>query len=74
MELGSTNTEIQTCVILFKTGYHSSALKTAKIYARACELQRGDPRRLAFLEAAEDKVTLQFFTDTLMRHCRFTTQ
>ena len=45
-----------------------------EIYARACELPRDDPRRRAFLGAAEDRVSLQFFTGTPMRHCRFTTQ
>ena len=44
-----------------------------EIYARACELPREDPRRLVFLGAAEDRVSLQFFTGTPMRHCRFTT-
>ena len=44
------------------------------IHARACELPRDDPRRRAFLGAAEDKVSLQLFTGTPTRHCRFTTR
>ena len=44
------------------------------IYSSACELSRDDPRRRAFLGAAEDKVSLQFFTSTPMRHYRFTAQ
>ena len=45
-----------------------------EIHARACELPLDDPRRRIFLGAAEDKVSLQFFTGTPMRHCHFTTQ
>ena len=45
-----------------------------EIYARACELSRDDPRRRAFLGAAEDKVSLQFFTGTPMPRCRYTAQ
>ena len=35
-----------------------------EIHARACKLSRHDPRRRAFLMAAEGKVSLQFFTGT----------
>ena len=43
-----------------------------EIYARACEVSRGDPRRRAFLGAAEGKASLRFLTGTPMLHCRFT--
>ena len=45
-----------------------------KIYARACALSRDDPRRRDFLGAAEDKVSLRFFTGTPRPRCRFTAQ
>ena len=36
------------------------------LHARACELARDNPRRRAFLGAAEDKIPLQLFTGTPM--------
>ena len=45
-----------------------------EIYARACKLTRDDPRRLAFLGAAEEKVSLRVFTGTPMPCCSYTAQ
>ena len=44
------------------------------IHARACELSRDDPRRRAFLGAAEGKVSLQFFTGRPMPGRSYTAQ
>ena len=45
-----------------------------EIHARACKLTRDYPRRRAYLGAAEDKVSLQFFTVTPMPRCSYIVQ
>ena len=43
--------------------------RSLEIYARASKLSRDDPRRRAFLGAAEDKALLHFFTGTPTPRC-----
>ena len=45
--------------------------RSQEIHARACRLPRDNPRRRAFLGAAEDKASLQFFTGTPMPRCSY---
>ena len=48
--------------------------RSLEIHARACKLSRDDPRRRAFLGAAEDKAFLQFFTGAPMQRFSYTAQ
>ena len=48
--------------------------RSMEIHARACELSRGDPRRRVFVGAAEEKVSLEFFTGTPIPRCSYTAQ